>query len=487
MPSPATDIPPPPIPRVTTAMKAAVLSLLLLGLAHAHPALQERAPPNGPLYKDTPPGKQILNAVREGIIGWSPFKEYTPPDGNGKTPLKKMPGNLGMPHINRPFIPSNKVSPGTPGNPGGPSKKPIKYNWSCGRKRGICISRKTVEAPKTVHRYRAPRGAGKAGAFIVLAPFLREGFESLKKWDSPIGRAFKWIDDQIGSLQVAIGGPPVPGIYGNKIKANIISGMRSFFELLQTTIPGYRPKEPPKPRPDPEAERRKEEERLVVIDNLLTICGPMDGKLPQSVEEHCKQVVNKIKEVAGDVVEVTDADLGPGGTPNPTGEDMAKDLAEFHDMECFKDDKRVDCGGGLTAMQYGAAKKACVDGEWDAAEAKCRVFAKDLPEFEGVACHVGGKRIECGGGLTVAEYLKAEMACTSGVWDSRAGTCRIYASELPFFDGKQCLRLSRDGSPEPEAIQCGGGLTIEEFMNVLNTCRGFFDPEGGVCTPRTSV
>ncbi|KHN96437.1 uncharacterized protein MAM_05726 [Metarhizium album ARSEF 1941] len=60
----------------------------------------------------------------------------------------------------------------------------------------------------------------------ILLPFARSALEQLKKWNNVIGQSVKAFDDAVADLQQAIGGKPVPEIFGNELKLRMICFLR---------------------------------------------------------------------------------------------------------------------------------------------------------------------------------------------------------------------------------------------------------------------
>ncbi|KAB8212648.1 hypothetical protein BDV33DRAFT_211098 [Aspergillus novoparasiticus] len=181
-------------------MKTATLYLsALIGLAIATP-FGRRAPQGPIIYKETPPGTQILDAAKDGIKDWGPAGSLRAPEGGPSGPSRTTPFNLGMPELQQ----NGKLrkekdegAPGTPGNPLGPQKKPDRIYERPKVTFNEPNVAKVTSATGPSGKLGASRGfrvdgtAGTMVAFAVLALYARDVFDKLKEWDSPIGRSVK--------------------------------------------------------------------------------------------------------------------------------------------------------------------------------------------------------------------------------------------------------------------------------------------------------
>ncbi|KAM3537768.1 hypothetical protein ARSEF1564_009323 [Beauveria bassiana] len=110
-----------------------------------------------------------------------------------------------------------KTPPKTPGKT--PSKTPTKS--------------RPVYKPS---RFKVPKSAGNAAVFMLVAPYVHDALDAIKRWDNPIGRAVSWFDNAMASLQESIGGPQRTDIYGNELKYKMTKAIGSALQLgFETT------------------------------------------------------------------------------------------------------------------------------------------------------------------------------------------------------------------------------------------------------------
>ncbi|OAA37197.1 hypothetical protein NOR_07213 [Metarhizium rileyi] len=274
------------------------LALLGLGLASARPHVVARAPPTSP-YKQKPPAQQIGDAIVKGIADWGPAANLKSPKPGPKFPIKNMIG--GLPELQR-LRPS--TSDWRKDTLKGPRKK------SPCRRDVACVSRTSAKGygAKTgrYSRFRVPKGAGKAAAFMVVAPYAHDVLEAVKTWDNPIGHGVKWFDGAMASLQEAIGGPQRDDIYGNELKGKLIDGLKSISRAMFETDWDMRQrlnKEAAARERARRLEEEKENERVRGLNQLANICEKMDVERPEDpeaasrLEKSCGRLAAEVKRV----------------------------------------------------------------------------------------------------------------------------------------------------------------------------------------------
>ncbi|KAM3537757.1 hypothetical protein ARSEF1564_009312 [Beauveria bassiana] len=173
---------------------------------------------------------------------------------------RRITANLGsIPPYHKPKDPNIKTGvTRIPGSPLGPAKK----SRPCLKKRDVCWDRasKPIEEtkppktpPKTPgktpsktptksrpvykpSRFKVPKSAGNAAVFMLVAPYVHDALDAIKRWDNPIGRAVSWFDNAMASLQESIGGPQRTDIYGNELKYKMTKAIGSALQLgFETT------------------------------------------------------------------------------------------------------------------------------------------------------------------------------------------------------------------------------------------------------------
>ncbi|EFY87820.1 hypothetical protein MAC_06187 [Metarhizium acridum CQMa 102] len=285
-------------------MKVSVTCFALLGLGCAHLTLVDRAP-QGP-YKETPPGKQITEAIKNGIKDWGPAGSLKPPEGGPKAPIKNMPG--GLPELRRPKPGSSDWRDDTLK---GPRKKPgttYPKGSPCLKRDGPCLpgsSRSKGTKVAKFSRFRVPKSVGRATAFMVVAPYAHDLLDRLKQWDNPVGHAVRWFDDAMASLQEAIGGPQRDDIYGNELKYKIVKGIGGALQPWETTYEMHERLNMEAAAKEKARQRAEEEEkeRIRGLEELSETCEklnterPEDDALAAQLEKSCGKLAAELKKI----------------------------------------------------------------------------------------------------------------------------------------------------------------------------------------------
>ncbi|PHH65031.1 putative enterotoxin [Ophiocordyceps australis] len=94
------------------------------------------------------------------------------------------------------------------------------------QQKGKGLSPSSTRSKFSGWKFQTAKTVTSAVAFAAVAPFARRLLEILKEWHHPIGKAVKWLDDAIASVQEAIGGPQRHDIEGNDLKASFICALR---------------------------------------------------------------------------------------------------------------------------------------------------------------------------------------------------------------------------------------------------------------------
>ncbi|KAM3547571.1 hypothetical protein ARSEF4850_009937 [Beauveria asiatica] len=271
-------------------MKIEFIQLVLLGLSSTCLA----GPPLSP-------GSDIGDAIINGLKDWGPAGSLKPPAGQNP-PFKNMLGSVPAHH--KPHDPSQKTGvTRVPGKPLGPAKK----CRPCLRKRQLCcsggskpakLSKPTPKRPSRVtkgirpaykpSRFKVPKLAGKAAAFMVLAPYAHDALDAIKGMDNFIGESVTWFDNSMAELQEAIGGPQRNDIYGNELKYKMIKGMGSALQMGFETIYEKNQrliKEAIASEEARRAEEAKEKERIKRLEQLAEICSDLTYIFPKDTKD----------------------------------------------------------------------------------------------------------------------------------------------------------------------------------------------------------
>ncbi|EQL01880.1 Heat-labile enterotoxin IIB, A chain [Ophiocordyceps sinensis CO18] len=134
--------------------------------------------------------------------------------------------------------------------------------------------------PAAGTKFRASKAVGKTLAFTALTPFAQDLLKQVREWDSPIGRAVKYLDDRVGDFQDAIGGEKSNEVGANNAaQKTLIDWAKRFFRWLQTSIPR---KNTPKAiaQTIPTTEEGKEEQRVKALNGLLDTCDQVNASPP---------------------------------------------------------------------------------------------------------------------------------------------------------------------------------------------------------------
>ncbi|KAM3426800.1 hypothetical protein NHJ13734_009260 [Beauveria thailandica] len=289
-------------------MKIEIIHLVLLGLSSTCLA----GPPLGP-------GSSIKDAIINGLKDWGPAGSLKPPAGQNP-PIKNLPGSVPAHH--KPHDPNQKTGvTRVPGKPLGPAKK----CRPCLRKRQLCcdggrkpakLSKPTPKRPSRVTkgtrpaykpgRFKVAKSAGKAAAFMLLAPYAHDALNAIKDMDNFIGEAVTWFDNSMADLQEAIGGPQRNDIYGNELKYKIIKGMGSALQMgFETTYEKNQRlvKEAIASQEARRAEEAKEKERIKRLEQLAVICSdpkyifPKATPIGKVMHEKCDKVATLLRKI----------------------------------------------------------------------------------------------------------------------------------------------------------------------------------------------
>ncbi|KAK8917854.1 hypothetical protein H634G_09718 [Metarhizium anisopliae BRIP 53293] len=503
-------------------MKLSIPCLGLLGLASAHVAIVNRAPP-GPPYKETPPSKLLSDAVRAGIPGWGLAGLPKLPQGGPKPPIDNMPG--GLPELHRPKLGSSDWRTDTLK---GPRKKPgttYPKGPPC-LKRGLSC------------RLRVPKAIGKAAAFMIVAPYARDILEMVKAWDNPIGHAVTWFDDAMASLQEAIGGPQRDDIYGNELKYKLIQFFKSVFRLFGETQWDMNERLREEAQAKEKARREEEErenQRIKGLEELAGVCEKMyneelDGAMVTTqLKESCNKLVEELEKVESMEEEEEETvperyvwfgkcrcnlfDLPPSGDEctlqcrvvsiilslNPPGQDFESAPETPPEPEpidiCSNSVGDFECGSGQTVLELKTGRAVCggCGFAWDAEGGRCVsktgevLWPLESPEPPDTPPEpvTGDQSIEdLWTGLTVCSICR-------GGWDAESSTCVTKAGELlwprklpPNSPASIPPEISGTCADSSGEIQCGGGQSAAELQAgyaICGVCGFAWDPEGGKC------
>lgn len=265
------------------------LGLLLTRLVAAYAMLLNRAPPT---FKLSPSADPIAAMVRSGIHTWSPLSGLQSPKKN-HAPIPEMPFGLGLKDSRRKSPARDKHLYGTPGHPMGPYKSPKAIRKLCELKRALCRSggvRMTL------------RGTGnfKLGVVIAVAPFARQGWESITQSNTRFGKAARAFDDWVAGIQEAIGGPLQPDIYGNALKKRIIKAMGKALQLGFETVNQKWEREADERR----AAEVKMMEMTAEVNELLQACEETEDRSAVEayvIETFCTQLYDQVAEAEATV------------------------------------------------------------------------------------------------------------------------------------------------------------------------------------------
>ncbi|KAF1729854.1 hypothetical protein CRV24_010396 [Beauveria bassiana] len=295
-------------------MKIAFIHLALLGLSSTGLAMMNRPP-----LRPSSPGNHLKDAIINGLKDWGPAGSLKPPTGQNP-PIKNMPG--AVPTHHKPKDPNQKTGvTRVPGQPLGPEKK----CRPCFRKRQICCdggrkptkpSKPTPKPPSRVNkgtrpaykpsRFKVPKSAGKAAAFMLVAPYAHKALDAIKSMDNPVGHGVTWFDDSMADFQESIGGPQRDDIYGNELKHKMITSMGSALQLgFETTWQTSERlvKEAAAREEARRQEAAKEKERIMGLEQLFATCAEFGAKIPEStplgkaMRDHCNQVATALRKV----------------------------------------------------------------------------------------------------------------------------------------------------------------------------------------------
>ncbi|KAF5121136.1 hypothetical protein E5D57_013472 [Metarhizium anisopliae] len=234
-------------------MKITITYVALLGLSCAQ--LSDRAP-QGPLYKETPPGKQITDQT-----------------GGPKAPIKNMIGSVPG------YISESKKNSINKdgGNLKGNIKKP-NNSWTNNR---LCRKDSGACSYKSRHVRLTAGGQARVAGVIglqILAPYAREALEEVKKWPV-VGDILAGINSALTALQEKIGGKQVPEIYGNELKLAPICWIRG-----EQRWPNDVDKACDRQREKTERKKTQgwaEQKWLDGLDRLLDVCSKLETKYPE--------------------------------------------------------------------------------------------------------------------------------------------------------------------------------------------------------------
>lgn len=181
------------------------------------------------------------------------------------------------------------VAPDTP-NPKKPPKNGNPMDIAPGP------ARSKGKGKEVFHTRLTLRGTGSfaAGALLVGSPFLRDGWENLKRTNTVFGKAAQGFDTWMASIQEFIGGPLQPDIYGNALKKKIITGMGKALQLGFETINQKWEREA--------AERKALDTKILQmaaeINTLLQACDESEEHSlddTKFIEEYCPKLRSRVK------------------------------------------------------------------------------------------------------------------------------------------------------------------------------------------------
>ncbi|KHN98421.1 Heat-labile enterotoxin IIA, A chain [Metarhizium album ARSEF 1941] len=215
-------------------MRIKILPLLVVvGLANAVPGIR-RAPP--PIQPSDPPSKQLWDSVVGGFREWGLNGDLQPPP-NRNAPLKEMPFGLGLPKPRQRKIPAGSiVRVGVTRAQGQPSGRQT-CSKPCWRKRQLCCDlgelgkptkpKNPGSKPDRGSKVRVNKAAvARTAAIAVLTPLAKALLNELQRWDNVVGRAVRWFEATVASIQRAIGGSPRHDIDGSDLKAAFLCALK---------------------------------------------------------------------------------------------------------------------------------------------------------------------------------------------------------------------------------------------------------------------